>query len=73
MYHNQTRAKKEERLETPSQYGSHASMIVEGKEGPEPGTVVLLDAIGEYWTYVDRLDSGLADPRRFERNPVEKR
>ena len=63
---------KKEKTQTPSQYGSHASMVVEGKEGPEPGTVVLLDDIGEYWTYADRLDSGLADPRRFERRPVER-
>ena len=72
MYKNKKRTEKE-KLATPSTHGSHASMVVEGKVGPHEGTVVLLDDIGEYWTYVSRLDSGLADPRRFERTPEEVR
>jgi len=47
-----------------SPFGSHASMV---KEYLEEGKVVLVDEKGEYITYVDRLDNGLADPRRFER------
>ena len=60
----QARKKKGNIIDTPSQFGSHASMLVEGKTGPEPGTVVLLDENGEYWTYASRLDNGLADPKR---------
>ena len=65
MYKQAAKRKVASQSSTPSLYGSHATMVVEGKEGPEAGTVVLLDDVGEYWTYANRLDSGLADPRRY--------
>ena len=54
-------------IEVPSLYGSHASMIEE--ELPD-GTVVLLDEKGKYSTTKDRLDTGLADPRRYDSSRV---
>ena len=51
-------------IEVPSLYGSHASMIdpetVEGSNW-----VLLRDEKGRYCTTRDRLDTGLADPRRY--------
>lgn len=54
----------------PSHYGSHSSMVV----GPvsvrtETGWeewLLLRDEYGEYLTTQDRIDTGLADPRRYE-------
>lgn len=54
-------------LTTPSVFGSHKSMVVEPDEGesvPE-GMVKCRDDNGFYYTYKNRLDSGLADPRRY--------
>ena len=51
-------------IQVPSLYGSHRSMIEEGTE-PEDGWVVLRDEKGVYSTPLDRLDTGLADPRRY--------
>ena len=45
---------------TPSFYGSHKSMVV--KDLGE--VVVCKDDRGEYTTFKDRLDNGLADPNR---------
>lgn len=56
--------KAQETIEVPSLYGSHASMI---EEGAEAGTAVILrDEKGTYATTRDRLDTGLADPRRYD-------
>lgn len=65
-YKNNIR-KKAEVLATPSRFGSHASMAVEGAEAPE-GMIVLLDNLGQYTTYVDRLDTGFADAIRWGRS-----
>jgi hypothetical protein len=54
-------------IEVPSLYGSHASMI---EEELSDGTVVLLDEKGKYSTTKDRLDTGLADPRRYDSSRV---
>jgi len=65
------RAKKELEKEFPSKYGSHLSMIDEGKTAElealygDNKRVVLEDEKGQYITYRSRLDSGLADPRRY--------
>lgn len=59
-----------ETIETPSQYGSHKSMVVnidreaEGHNVPED-KVICKDEKGYYVTYKKRLDSGLADPCRY--------
>ena len=57
-------------ITTPTRFGSHRSMIVD----PEPygfalsdGEVVCKDDDGPYITLVSRLDTGLADPRRYSR------
>lgn len=46
----------------PSQYGSHASMVVRENDD---GTVVCKDEYGEYVTEKKRLDDGTADPKRY--------
>lgn len=60
----------------PSRYGSHKSMINEEKtkELDNPTLVVLTDEWGDYTTLISRLDTGLADPIRFdgERTRYEK-
>ena len=55
-------------LEVPSLYGSHASMMEEGE--PDEGWIVLRDEKGVYITTFDRLDTGLADPRRYSNSRV---
>ena len=60
---------KVEKYKTPSEYGSHASMVEEGTEA-EDGWIILRDEKGLYSTSVDRLDTGLADPRRYNSNRV---
>lgn len=52
-------------ITTPSQFGSHASMVV--GEADTEGMVVCKDDRGEYITFANRLDNGLADPRRYGR------
>jgi len=56
-------------ITTPSRFGSHASMVV--TEGHSLTTaenqVVCKDDVGYYITDVDRLDNGLADPKRWIR------
>lgn len=49
---------------TPSLYGSHASMVVRELDDCR---VVCKDDVGEYETYKDRLDNGLADSNRWGR------
>lgn len=46
---------------TKSWFGSHFDMVVEELED---GKVVCEDDNGKYITYANRLDNGLADPRR---------
>jgi hypothetical protein len=61
-----------EAVETPSQYGSHASMtdedltgkIAEAKQDAGDGWVILTDERGTYATRQSALDTGLADPLR---------
>lgn len=51
---------------TPSPFGSHSSMI-NSELSPATGDVVILtDEYGDYKTTRDRLDSGLADPNRYQ-------
>ena len=52
-------------ITTKSWFGSHAEMIVEDRED---GTVVCEDNKGKYVTTMSMVDSGLADPNRFELN-----
>ena len=66
-------------IATKSFYGSHAEMVVDPKEFDvvlKENEVVCADQDGFYVTFKDRLDSGLADPRRFHsktRKAVNKR
>ena len=61
-------------ITTPSQYGSHRSMVVElesidaTKQGGivlQDGEVICKDDKGHYLTLESRLDSGLAYPKRY--------
>ena len=52
-------------ITTNSWFGSHADMVVEELED---GKVVCEDDRGKYITYSNRLDNGLADPRRLAEN-----
>jgi hypothetical protein len=53
----------------PSIYGSHKSMVTAEHDD---GTVTCKDEYGEYVTTRDRLDSGLADPRRYATSRTQK-
>ena len=48
-------------ITTKSWFGSHSDMIVEELD---EGRVVCEDDRGKYITYANRIDNGLADPRR---------
>lgn len=57
-------------IKTPSEFGSHASMVV--AEPPAkwlvlcgPNDVVCQDQRGFYVTQKSRLDNGLSDPNRY--------
>lgn len=52
----------------PTRYGSHASMIDKEKTGElnKDKKVVLGDEHGYYVTDEARIDSGLADPNRYD-------
>ena len=52
----------------PSRYGSHKTMIISENDD---GSVVCKDEWGNYTTFADRLDNGLADPNRFNGNRVK--
>ena len=57
----------------PSQYGSHSSMIdVEETKLLSPELVALRDEHGLYVTLRNRLDTGLADPNRYEVGRLQK-
>lgn len=65
--------KKEVKPTYPSLYGSHSVMLVDPQPEDVPqGMVCLEDGVGQYTTHSDRLDSGLADPRRWERQKAER-
>lgn len=55
------------KLEYPSRYGSHASMIDEAATADmnDPNKVVCKAELGLYITERNRLDNGLADPNRY--------
>ena len=52
-------------ITTKSWFGSNSEMIVEDKGD---GTVVCQDDRGKYVTTMKMIDSGLADPNRYELN-----
>ena len=53
-------------VEAPSRYGSHESMVVDHVTTGDVEWVALRDEKGVYNTTTDRLDTGLADPRRYD-------
>ncbi len=53
-------------VEAPSRYGSHESMVVDQVTIGDVEWVALRDEKGVYNTSRDRLDTGLADPRRYD-------
>ena len=59
--------KKPEPYTYPTRYGSHESMVDEEKtnELNDENKVVIQDEHGYYITDKSRLDSGLADPKRY--------
>lgn len=72
---------KESTYPYPSRFGSHRSMVKQEDEctflGPPsafdgPIRVICIDEYGEYSTTLDRLDSGLADPNRYNANRIGK-
>lgn len=72
-FQRQQQKKAQPTIEVPSLYGSHASMIDEESSDigqVTTGEVCLRDEKGTYWTTVDRLDTGLADPRRYSDSRV---
>jgi hypothetical protein len=58
----------------PSVFGSHKSMINEEKTAKmeDDRVVVLTDEFGDYFTFKDRLDTGLADPHRYAARRLSK-
>jgi len=53
---------------TKSLFGSHADMVDEERSENAPeGMVVCKDDKGFYTTYKNRIDNGLADPRRYSK------
>lgn len=52
------------KVTTKSIFGSHKSMLIKELEND---MVLLKDDIGEYITFKNRLDNGLADPLRWSR------
>lgn len=67
-----TQKRSQQTIEVPSLYGSHASMIDENLQEAvaTEGWVILRDEKGVYNTHRDRLDTGLADPRRYNSSRV---
>lgn len=66
--------KQEERkTDSPSDYGSHASMIdnEETEKLEDDKLVALRDSVGVYVTKRDRLDTGLADPNRYQNRIIK--
>jgi hypothetical protein len=52
----------------PSRFGSHKIMVVR-EEGEN---VVCVDEFGEYTTNKQRLDDGIADPKRYAEKRIQK-
>lgn len=53
---------------TPTRFGSHRSMVVDPKSYGftlSDGEVLCKDDDGPYITFISRLDTGLADPKRY--------
>ena len=75
MAKNRTRHQTGNSVTTPSWFGSHASMVVDHTEAQISGCDVNLsedqvlckDDRGYYVTQKNRLDNGLADPKRYSR------
>lgn len=57
------------KVSTPSWFGSHKSMVDQAatEKLNSPGKVVCNDERGAYVTETARLDSGLADPNRYDK------
>ena len=70
MRYNNKVKKEQPTIEAPSSFGSHASMINEDYDDLGDGVVWLTDEKGNYSTTRDRLDTGLADPRRYDSSRV---
>jgi hypothetical protein len=51
------------KITTPTPYGSHSSMI---KSQINDTLFLLSDDLGDYETTKDRIDSGMADPNRWD-------
>lgn len=66
MQTHQPQQKSKDEYPFPSRYGSHESMVV-FKWSFLPQFVICQDEHGTYSTYANRLDNGLADPRRMDR------
>lgn len=75
-YSNKKRHETGNTVTTPSQFGSHRSMVVDPEQYVSakdnrsgvscgPGTCLCKDDKGFYITLEERLDSGLADPKRY--------
>jgi len=75
-YSNKKRHETGNTVTTPSQFGSHRSMVVDPEQYVSakdnrlnvscgPGTCLCKDDKGFYITLEDRLDSGLADPKLY--------
>jgi hypothetical protein len=64
---NFIKPQEKRKIEYPSEFGSHASMINEEatKALKDPNKVVLEDGWGDYVTDRNRLGNGLADPNRY--------
>ncbi len=71
-YNRAAPRKKAEEYSTPSSFGSHLSMKEEGADAPD-GQIVLRDELGLYTTLINRLDDGLADPKRYSNRTPEKK
>lgn len=52
-------------ITTPSQFGSHSSMVSDAEYELNENEVVCEDERGIYITERSRLDTGLADPNRY--------
>lgn len=65
---------KTTRIQTPSPFGSHLSMVVADATAAlsTPGMVVCIDENGEYITELWRLDSGLSDPNRTRESRLKR-
>lgn len=57
-------------ITTPSQYGSHSSMVSNTDYKLDENEVVCEDERGIYITQRSRLDTGLADPNRYNSRRV---